>query len=245
MFKIEEDSQKLGQTAAVIIARQLIKKPNSVIALPTGVTPIPMYKAFVELMKYGIVPVEDAHFFNLDEYVGLTKNDPMSFAYYMDKHFLSKIGVIKHEIPLTNAKDPEKEAQNYEGKIKALGGFDLCFLGIGIDGHIGFNEPGTPFSSITHVAKLQPSTIKRNSKEFGKEVPNLAITVGIKTIMHSRHIVLMATGTEKSDILNKTLFGEVTTSVPASVLQLHPNLTILVDEECAKGITTTNARSFR
>ncbi len=245
MLKIEKSSEMVGFAAAAMVAKQLIKKPDSVIALPTGATPISMYETIVKFVKYGIISIEKAQLFNLDEYVGLTREDPMSFAYYMEKHLLSRIERVQHNIPATDTKDPEREASDYEEKIEKAGGFDLCLLGIGIDGHIGFNEPGTPFSSITHVAHLHPSTIERNSKEFGRGriVPDIAITVGIKTIMKSRHIVLMATGVEKSSILKESLFGEITSDVPASVLQLHPNLTILVDKECAAKVIS-NASEF-
>lgn len=243
MIRIEKNSKMVGFTAAVIIAKQLIKKPDSVIALPTGTTPISMYETIVKFAEYGIIPIAKAQFFNLDEYVGLTRENPISFAYYMEKHLLSKIEKIQHNIPSTNTKNPKREANDYEKKIEKANGFDLCLLGIGVDGHIGFNEPGTPFSSVTHVAHLHPSTIERNSKESGEIVPDTAITVGIKTIMKSRHIVLMATSAEKSDILKKSLFGEITPDVPASVLQLHPNLTVLVDKECAAKITS-NASGF-
>lgn len=243
MVKILKNPEEVGLEAARMLTRQLIHKPNSAVALPTGSTPLKMYKAFVKFTEFEIVELEDVHFFNLDEYVGLTKDDPISYAYYMNVNLFSRIGKVNHDIPRTDAADSEKEALEYEEKIRRAGGFDLCFLGIGIDGHIGFNEPGTSFSSVTHVAKLHSSTIERNSKLIGKVVPKKAITVGIKTIMNSRRIVLMATGIEKSKVMLQFLLGDVTPELPASVLQLHPKVTILLDEEAADKIKS-NASEF-
>ncbi len=233
----------MGLEAAKILTRQLIFKSNSTVALPTGSTPLKMYKAFVRFKELGIVELKNVHFFNLDEYVGLAKDNPISYTYYMDLNFFSKIGKVNHDIPETDTIDPEKEALDYEKRIRQSGGFDLCFLGIGVDGHIGFNEPGTSFSSVTHVATLHPSTIERNSKQIGKDVPQKAITVGIKTIMNSRHIVLMATGIEKAKVVLQALLSDVTPELPASVLQLHPNVSVLLDEKAASKISS-NANGF-
>ena len=233
----------MGLEAAKILARQLILKPNSTVALPTGSTPLKMYKAFVMFKELGIVELKNVHFFNLDEYVGLAKDNTISYTYYMDLNLFSKIGKVNHDIPKTDTVDPEKEALDYEKKIRQSGGFDLCFLGIGVDGHIGFNEPGTSFSSVTHVAALHTSTIERNSKQIGKEVPPKAITVGIKTIMNSRRIVLMATGIEKAEVMLRSLSNEITPELPASVLQLHPNVTVLLDAKAASKISS-NANGF-
>ncbi len=240
MIKILQDAKEVGLESARILIKQLLKKPNSVVALPTGTTPLEMYKSFVSFFETGILDLSHVHFFNLDEYLGLSADDPLSYAYYMNENLFSKIPPVKHDIPKTNSPDPEREASTYEEKISKAGGFDLCFLGIGIDGHIGFNEPKSEFSSLTRVVKLHPSTIERNSQQAGKKVPSTAITVGIKTIMKSRHVVLMATGKEKARIVKEALFGKVTTEIPASILQLHPVLTVLLDEEASTSI----AKSF-
>ena len=239
MIKILKNLEEVGLEAARILARQLILKPNSAVALPTGSTPLKMYEAFANFARSKIVELKDVHFFNLDEYIGLTKSDSLSYAYYMRANLFSKIAKVDHRIPKTNALDPEKEALDYEKTIRSAGGFDLCFLGIGVDGHIGFNEPGTSFSSVTHVANLHSSTIERNTKQIGKSIPRKAITVGIKTIMNSRRIVLMAVGIEKTKVISQALLDDITPKLPASVLQLHPNLTILLDEEAAQKINSS------
>ncbi len=231
--KVFKNAEEIGLEGAKILATQIIKKPSSVIALPTGMTPLEMYKNFVSFAKTGILNLKEVHFFNLDEYVGLSPDNPLSYAYYMDENLFSKIPPVTHEIPKTDSPNPTKEAASYEERIKKAGGFDLCFLGIGVDGHIGFNEPGSEFSSVTRVVELHPSTLERNSKQSGQKVPPTAITVGIKTIMKSRRIVLMATGKEKAEIIERSLWGNVNQDVPASILQIHPDLTVLLDEEAA------------
>ncbi len=236
MIKAFETERELGFTAASTLAKQLIQNEKSVIALPTGATPLPMYEALLELIRFGIVDVESAVFFNLDEYIGISPEDPMAYAFYMNKNLFSHVPKVFHRIPKADTDSPEQEAMMYENEIRKAGGFDLCFLGIGVDGHIGFNEPGTPFDSKTHVSDLDPSTVERNSKEFGRKVPKSAITVGLKTIMRSKHIILMATGEEKSAILKEALTGRVDPAVPASILQLHSNLTVLVDQKAGAGL---------
>ena len=233
MIKIMKNAEEVGKEGARILAKQMVKKNSSVIALPTGTTPIEMYKKFVSFAKTGILNFESVHFFNLDEYVGLSPRDTLSYAYYMNENLFSKIPPVTHDIPKTDASNPFEEAKRYEEKIEKAGGFDICFLGIGIDGHIGFNEPKSEFSSVTRVVQLHPSTVERNSKQAGRKVPEKAITVGIKTIMKSRRVILMATGKEKAEILKMALFGSISEEIPASVLQLHPNLTVIVDEEAA------------
>ena len=236
MIKVLKNSKEVGAQGARILATQIINDSAHVIALPTGVTPIEMYKKFVLFVETGLLNFDRVQFFNLEEYVGLSPNDPLSYAYYMNENLFSKIPPVAHDIPKTDAVNPVKEAQRYEEKIEKAGGFDLCFLGIGIDGHIGFNEPGSEFSSMTRVVKLYSSTMERNSMQSGRKVPEEAITVGIKTIMKSRRIVLMATGKEKAEIVKKAFSGKITPDVPASVLQLHPDLTVLLDEEAASHI---------
>jgi glucosamine-6-phosphate deaminase len=233
MIKVLKNSEEVGAQGAKILATQIINGSARVIALPTGTTPIEMYKKFVSLVETGLLNFNGVQFFNLDEYVGLSPDDPLSYAYYMNENLFSKIPPVAHDIPKTDSANPIEEARRYEEKIEKVGGFDLCFLGIGIDGHIGFNEPGSEFSSVTRVVELHPSTMERNSMQSGKKVPEKAITVGIKTIMKSRRIVLMATGKEKAEIVKDAFSGKITPNVPASVLQLHPDLTVLLDEEAA------------
>ncbi len=233
MLKTFKNSSEISLESAKILTKEILDNPSCVVALPTGTTPLKMYAKFAQIAKSGLLNFEKVSFFNLDEYVGLTPDNPISYAKYMEENLFSMISAPHHLIPRTDAPNPEEEAAKYEQAIEKAGGFDLCFLGIGIDGHVGFNEPGSPFSSVTRVVDLHPSTVERNSRQVGKRVPSRAITVGIKTIMKSRRIVLMATGKEKAKIVKKAFFGDITEEVPASVLQLHPNVTVLLDEEAA------------
>ncbi len=233
MLKVFENVSEVGLEAAKILTTEIVKNPSCVVALPTGTTPLKMYERFVHIAESGLLDFDNVKFFNLDEYVGLTPDNPLSYAKYMEENLFSKISAPYHKIPKSDTLEPEKEAKKYEQMIEEAGWFDVCFLGIGTDGHIGFNEPGSSFSSLTRVVELHPSTVERNSKQSGKQVPSKAITVGIKTIMKSRRIVLMATGKEKAKIVTQAFTQEITTQVPASILQLHPNFTLLLDKEAA------------
>jgi glucosamine-6-phosphate deaminase len=235
--KIAKDYAEMSRLAADLVCRLLESKPDAVLGLATGSTPIGLYEELVRRHKAGL-DFSRVTTFNLDEYYGLDPNHPESYNYFMWEHLFSKINIPREQVNIPNgaAADPEEECQRYEAKIAAAGGIDLQILGIGHNAHIGFNEPGTPFGSTTSLVKLTPETIKANARFFEKEedVPREAISMGIKSIMQSRSIILLANGEGKAEAVAAAIQGPVTEEVPASVLQLHPNCTFILDEAAAK-----------
>lgn len=215
--------------------KQLESKPDSVIGLATGGTPIGMYRQLVSRFKREEISFARVTAFNLDEYIGLGKEQPESFYSYMEHHFFGHVDipVASRHIPDGMAENLEEACEAYESSIEASGGIDLQVVGIGQNGHIGFNEPGTSFQSRTHVTELSASTRRANAKYFeGKEMPEQAITMGLQTIMKARSIVLLAYGHEKRDALAQLCTGTITELFPASCLHEHPNVTVLYGEEC-------------
>jgi len=233
---IATDYQALCREAARRIARVVLRRPDGILALPTGQTPKGMYRELVRLSRAGIADLSQTVVFNLDEYFGLPPDHPQSFRRYIVEHLLQHVQVREAHIPDSLASDPEAECRRYEELIASHGGIDLAVLGLGINGHIAFNEPGTPWGSLTHLAKLSPETRRREAQRFGglKRVPHQAITMGIRTIMNAKEILLLVSGKEKTEIVRRSLLGPVTPEVPASVLQLHPNVAVLLDQEAAK-----------
>ncbi|HHV94668.1 MAG TPA: glucosamine-6-phosphate deaminase [Firmicutes bacterium] len=238
--KIAKDYAEMSRLAADMVAQLLENKPDAVLGLATGSTPIGLYEELVRRHKAGL-DFSRVTTFNLDEYYGLDRDHPASYNYFMWEHLFSKINISKDRINIPNgaAPDPEEECRRYEAKIAAAGGIDLQVLGIGHNAHIGFNEPGTPFGSTTSLVQLTPSTIKANARFFEKEedVPRQAISMGIKSIMQSRSIILLANGEGKAEAVAAAIEGPVTEKVPASVLQLHPNCTFILDEAAASKLT--------
>ena len=236
MKLIKEKSYELmSRQAANIISAQVIIKPDSVLGLATGSTPIGTYKQLILWYNKGDVDFSKVRSVNLDEYVGLDGSNPQSYRYFMEKNFFSSINIKEENtfVPIGVADDLVGECKRYDENIKKLGGIDLQLLGLGLDGHIGFNEPGDSFEKDTHLVDLHSSTIEANSRFFNSvdEVPKQAITMGMLTIMQAKKIVLIASGKAKADILNKSLYGPITPQIPASILQLHPNLTVIFSEE--------------
>lgn len=231
---------EMSKKAANMVASQVVLKPDSIIGLATGETPLGMYEELVKMYKEGIVDFSEARTFNLDEYCGLTKDNPQSYHYYMTKNLFSQININSNNINIPNgmAKDIEKVCIDYDKRIKNAGGIDLQVLGIGRNGHIGFNEPDIKFESRTHLVNLDEDTIEANSRFFNSidEVPTKAISMGIKNIMHAEKIVLLANGKEKANAIYKTIKGKITPEVPASILQLHRDVVIMVDEGAASMI---------
>jgi len=238
--QIYNDLDALKSSAAQEIAKQIRENPYTRLGLPTGGTPVLVYQELVRLHREENLDFQHITTFNLDEYIGLTPDHPCSYRYFMDENLFNHINIPRNQIHIPNgmAEDPMEECASYERTLAQVGGIDLQVLGIGHNGHIGFNEPGTPFHSLTHVVDLTPSTRKANARFFEREdlVPRKAISMGIKTIMQARKILLLAIGESKSEILYKSLYGPITPEVPASVLQLHPNLIVMVDRDAGKDI---------
>ncbi|HLR74565.1 MAG TPA: glucosamine-6-phosphate deaminase [Virgibacillus sp.] len=232
IVKVKDYEEMSEKVCDLFVSRlHAIKKP--VFGVATGSTPKGLYKCLVNKYREGKISFKDATFFNLDEYIGLDQDHPSSYTYYMKEKLYNHIDVVPHNIHLPNgkAKDLKKECLDYEQLIHDVQQIDLQILGIGINGHIGFNEPGTPFDSRTDVVQLTDSTIQVNSRFFDsiEEVPSQAITMGIGTIMESKEIVLLISGEQKADALHQTIYGEVTEDFPASVLQRHDNVTVIAD----------------
>ena len=229
-----ESYEKLSRMAAGIIAAQVISKPDSVLGLATGSSPIGTYKELIKGFENGDLDFSEITSVNLDEYVGLTGENDRSYRYFMNNNLFYYININNENtfVPNGCADDLAAEGAAYDEKIKELGGIDLQLLGIGLDGHIGFNEPADFFTKETHVVDLHESTIEANSRFFASrdDVPTKAITMGMMSIMQAKKVLLIANGANKKDILQKAFFGPITPEVPASILQLHPDLTVIYSE---------------
>ena len=233
----ELDYDAASLVAAQLVANQIKEKEDSILGLATGSSPVGMYKELVDMYNAGEISFKKIRTVNLDEYAGLADDDINSYHYFMNQHLFSKVDIDPANTHLPNgiAADPDAECASYEAKVQSLGGADLQVLGLGENGHIGFNEPGTPFTEVTHLVDLTESTIRANSRLFEKieDVPRQAYSMGIKTIMSAKHILLIVTGTVKADALAKVLNGPVTVDVPGSILQTHPDVTVICDEAAA------------
>lgn len=225
---------EMSKKAGELIVSRINTLENPVLGLATGSTPEGLYQHLIETYKQGNVSFENITTFNLDEYVGLEQNDPQSYYYFMNEKLFRHVDISMERVHIPNgsAADLEKECLEYEQAIEAAGGIDFQVLGIGGNGHIGFNEPGTSFSSKTHVVELEESTIQANARFFNSidEVPTKAISMGIETIMKSKEILLLISGEAKAEAAAKLLKGEVSEDFPASILNNHENVTVIVDE---------------
>lgn len=227
--------EELSNKAADIIAAVIINKPNCVLGLATGSSPVGTYKRLIEDNKAGKIDFSKVTSVNLDEYVGLDGTNDQSYRYFMNKNLFDRVNIDKSRtfVPNGLAADPAAEGLAYDEHIKALGGIDIQLLGIGLDGHIGFNEPDSFFTKETHLVKLHESTIEANSRFFASrdEVPTTAITMGMGSIMQARRVLLIANGAKKKEIMEKAFFGPITPEVPASILQMHPDVTVIYCEK--------------
>lgn len=225
----------LSRKAANVISAQVILKPNSILGLATGSTPVGTYEQLIEWYQKGDIDFSRVTSVNLDEYYGLSPENSQSYRFFMNQHFFEHINIKPENTNVPNglAGNPEEECERYEKVIADLGGIDLQLLGIGHNGHIGFNEPNISFEKTTHVVELDDTTRKANARFFASldEVPKKAITMGIKSIMQSKKILLVANGPDKQDIIQKAIFGPVTPEIPASILQFHPDLTVVYSFE--------------
>ena len=231
---IVASKEKIDQLVADSFIDQIKEKHNSVLGLATGTTPIEIYGLLVKANKEGVISFKDVVTFNLDEYVGLDGSHHQSYRYFMNKYLFNNIDINKDNTHvLLGTGDYINYMNNYDNLIASYGGIDLQILGIGSDGHIAFNEPGTSFDSLTHIAILAPSTIKDNSRLFNNinEVPTKAVTMGLKSIMNAKKIVLVATGKNKAQAIYNLIKGEKSIDCPCTILRDHPDCTIYCDEE--------------
>lgn len=230
----------MSRKVANILSAHVILKPNSVLGLATGSTVIGTYKQLIDWYRKDDLDFDMVSTVNLDEYVGLDSTHEQSYRYYMNHNFFNHINIRMSQtyLPDGKAKDIVSECQSYEYKIKSLGGVDVQLLGLGHNGHIGFNEPDRVFTKGTHCVSLAESTIEANKRFFDSidDVPRQALTMGICDIIQAKKVVLVASGEDKADAVQKAFFGPVTPEVPASILQLHPNFTLVADEEALKKV---------
>lgn len=225
---------ELSRKAANIIASQIIMKPDCVLGLATGSSPVGTYKQLIEKYENGDLDFSNVTSVNLDEYKGLSPENDQSYRYFMNTNLFDHVNIDKSSTYVPDGLEPDadKACKEYEEIIKKTGGIDLQLLGLGHNGHIGFNEPSDTFARYTNCVNLTESTIEANKRFFASEadVPRQAYTMGIGTIMYARKIVVVVSGEDKAEILKKVVDGPVTPQVPASVLQLHPDVTIVADE---------------
>ena len=229
-----KDYYDVSRKAANIMSAQIIMKPNAVLGLATGSTPVGMYKQLIEWYKKGDLDFSQITSVNLDEYKGLSGDNDQSYRYFMNTNLFDHVNIDKARTYVPNGleEDSEKACADYNEIIRSVGGIDMQLLGIGGNGHIGFNEPGAAFEKETHCVDLTESTIKANARFFETmdDVPKQAYTMGIKTIMQAKKILIVASGEDKAEIVQKAFFGPITPQVPASVLQLHNDVTLVADE---------------
>ncbi len=234
IYKVK-DYNEMSRKAANIISAQVILKPDTVLGLATGSSPIGIYKQLAAWYQKGDLDFSEVRSVNLDEYQGLSPENNQSYAYFMRHNFFDAINIKKENTYIPNglAEDTAAECTRYNAIIRNLGGIDLQLLGLGGNGHIGFNEPGDCFEKETHLVKLSDNTITANSRFFdsAEDVPKYAISTGIKNIMQAKSILLIVSGPAKAKALYKALCGPITPAVPASILQLHNNVTVVADEE--------------
>ena len=230
--------EELSRTAATIIAGVILSKPDCILGLATGSSPVGTYDQLAAMYEEGILDFSHVKSVNLDEYVGLDGSNDQSYRYFMNTNLFDHVNIDKTKTYVPNGleEDSEKACTDYNAIIRSVGGVDMQLLGIGGNGHIGFNEPGEAFEKETHCVNLTESTIKANARFFASmdEVPKQAYTMGIKSIMSAKKILLIATGEAKADALYKSLYGPITPNVPASILQLHPDVTVVADEAALK-----------
>lgn len=229
-----ENYEKMSRQAANIISAQVIIKPDCVLGLATGSTPLGVYKQLIKWYDKGDIDFSKIKTVNLDEYYGLPKENNQSYSYFMRENLFNHINIDLNNTNIPNglSENPEEECERYNEVIRNLGGIDLQLLGVGHNGHIGFNEPGEAFEKETHFVMLSQRTVDANARFFDdiNKVPKRAITMGIKSIMNARKILLIASGEDKSEIIYNVVTGKIEPSVPATILQLHNDVTIVADK---------------
>lgn len=237
---ITRDCKEMNQQAAILVNAHVIVNPKLVLGLATGNTPIGMYRELIRMNKKGMIDFSNVTTFNLDEYLGLGPRDKESYHYFMFQNLFNGIDIKRKNINLLNGltRNPEAECRRYEEAIQNAGGIDLQILGIGHNGHIGFNEPSDVFPTVTHVVALSEDTRQINSKFFRnkKKIPTKALSVGIGTIMKAKEIILLANTKQKAEAITMAFEGAVHPQVPASVLQLHSKATMILTSQAAEGL---------
>lgn len=228
---------EMSKVAAGLVASQIASKPNSVLGLATGSTPLGTYRELIRMHKEEGLDFSQVKTFNLDEYIGLGPDKPQSYHYFMDENFFKHVNVSEANVHIPDglAKDIDKSCASYEESIKKAGGIDLQLLGIGRDGHIGFNEPGSSLGSRTRLKTLTQETVLDNARFFSAldEVPRFAITMGVGSILEAREILLLESGAEKAGAVQRSIEGPITSEVTASCLQLHRKAMVALDEQAA------------
>ncbi|MBZ2174562.1 glucosamine-6-phosphate deaminase [Schnuerera sp. xch1] len=237
---VEKDYDGISKKAAGIVKQQIESNKSTILGLATGSTPVGMYKELIRMHKEEGLDFSNVISFNLDEYIGIDYEHPNSYHYFMKDNLFNHINIDMNNtfVPDGKAKDLDNYCKQYDKLIEKKGGIDLQILGIGENGHIAFNEPDEELNTGTSIINLTESTIKANSRFFDSpgEVPKKAITMGIGSIMKAKKIILMASGKKKAKVIKKLLEGKkITTQLPASMLLLHPDVTVIVDEEAYKG----------
>lgn len=235
---ITKNYEELSKVAAKEMAEVIKNNPSAILGLATGGSPIGMYKELIRMNKDGEIDFSTVTTVNLDEYVGLSGEHPQSYRYFMNDNLFNHINIDKKNTYVPNglAKDVEEECKNYDSKIAQLGGTDVQLLGIGNNGHIAFNEPDEALVSGTHLTNLTEDTIKANARFFDSidEVPKTALTMGLGGIMKSKKIIVIASGESKAEAVKAMVNGKISTNMPASMLQMHRDVVVIVDEEAAK-----------
>lgn len=236
-IQIVDSYDQLSKKAAEIVAATVKQNRRAVLGLATGSTPEGMYAVLSGYYRDNKIDFSEVTTFNLDEYCGLSREHPQSYYRYMHHHFFDHVNIdpCRIHLPESSPEDTEHSCRKYEQKIREAGGIDLQILGIGVNGHIGFNEPADSLDACTHLVELAEETIEANSRFFNsrEEVPRRAVTMGMGSIMHAAGILLLASGKSKARAIQKTVSGKITTAVPASLLQLHRCCTLIADREAA------------
>ena len=237
---VGKDYQDVSRKAANIMSAQIIMKPNAVLGLATGSTPVGLYKQLIEWYNKGDLDFSQITSVNLDEYKGLSGDNDQSYRYFMNTNLFDHVNIDKTRTYVPNGleEDSDKACADYNEIIRSVGGIDIQLLGIGGNGHIGFNEPDQVFTKGTHCVDLAESTIEANKRFFASadDVPRQALTMGICDIIQAKKVVMVVSGEDKADAVQKAFFGPVTPEVPASILQLHPDFTLVADEAALKKV---------
>ncbi len=236
-IQVFEDEAQVAVAGATLVAAQLLEDPYSVLGLPTGSTPLGVYEKLVEFFNHGVISFAGASCFNLDEYIGLSPDHEQSYNYFLHHHIIDRVDFDPAHVRLVQGSGVNitEECEQYEQAISERGGISIQLLGIGRNGHIGFNEPSDTFEKTTHVVDLTADTIEANSRFFdhADEVPRQAISMGIGTILDAEKIVILATGESKAEAVRAMCKGAIDPQCPASILQIHPNVTVLLDAAAA------------